>query len=187
MCALPSNSMPGTVQHTAVLFSVNGFQFVIEADLVDEIRGLEGMEKIVWTRSRVNLPKVTHVLHRGRRNFFLVDAGNYFRFEQSQAARILLLRKKDVGVLVDGVDRMVEFGAVYPLPEAFAGEERSWYLGLTFLQQRVVPVVNTASFITDDELTLLRDAAHLPQIEAASERTRVQAVKDWGLRSGGRG
>lgn len=184
MCAL-SSSMLGVEQHTAVLFSVGGFQFVIEAELVDEIRSLEGLEPIVWTRSRVSLPKVTHALHRGRRNFFVVDAGIYFQLPQPHPARILLLRRMDVGILVEGVDRMVEFGAVYPLPQAFAGEERSWYLGLTFLQQRVVPVVNPSSFITEEELALLRDATYVRQIEAESESAQVQSVKDWGLRSGG--
>ena len=185
MCPLPAGSLLATEQHPAVLFSVGAFQFVIEANLVDEIRGLQGMEPIVWTRAVENLPQVTHVLHRGRRRFFIVDGGIYFQLTQARPARILLLRNADIGILVDGVDRMVEFGAVYRLPRAFGGAERSWYLGVTFLQEKVVPVVNPASFITKEDLMLLRETTQLRQIEATSESAKAPSVKDWGLRSGG--
>jgi|SRR5579884_2021376 len=185
MSGMQSSSMLGVDRHTAVLFVVGGFQFVIEADLVEEIRSLQGVEPIHWVESHPGLAKVTHVVHRGRRKFFVVDSGRYFQLPQSHSSRVLLLRRMDVGILVDGVDRMVEFGAVYPLPEAFEGAERSWYLGLTLLQQRLVPVVNSASFVTEEELAVLRSATHSRQIEAENESTKVQLVKDWGLRSGG--
>jgi chemotaxis signal transduction protein len=186
MCALQAGSLLGPEQHAAVLFSVSGFQFVIEASMVDEIRNMEGLEPVVWTRSVVDLPQVTHVLHRGRRRFFVVDGGVYFQLQQARPARILLLRNADIGILVDGVDRMVEFGAVYRLPRAFGGAERSWYLGVTFLQEKVVPVVNPASFIREEDLMLLREATQLRQIEASSESAKAPRVTDWGLRSGGR-
>jgi hypothetical protein len=41
---------------------------------------------------------------------------------------------------------------VLPLPHAFCGEERKWYLGLAVLDEHVVPVVNPACFLAPETL-----------------------------------
>ena len=167
-----ASSVPAGEVHTAILFAVGAFQFVIDAGVIDEIRGLGGLERISWPRPQAGLDKVTHVLHRGARPHFVVDGGTYFRIPDAHPSRILLLRGIEVGLLVDGVDRMVEYGSVFRLPQAFTGEECSWYLGLTFLQKRVIPVVHPGAFVTRSELAILRDASQHRQLEATSASSR---------------
>ena len=41
------------------------------------------------------------------------------------------------------------------LPQAFCNEERTWYRGVTALDQNVVPVVNPEGFLSSEELALL--------------------------------
>jgi hypothetical protein len=41
------------------------------------------------------------------------------------------------------------------LPQAFCNEERTWYRGVTALEQNVVPVVNPEGFLTPEEIALL--------------------------------
>jgi hypothetical protein len=48
------------------------------------------------------------------------------------------------------------------LPLAYCHEERSWYRGLTALDQNVIPVVNPEGFLTADEFALL-DASLVPE------------------------
>jgi hypothetical protein len=50
------------------------------------------------------------------------------------------------------------------LPQAFCNEERTWYRGVTALDQNVVPVVNPEGFLTSEEIALLE----LSQNPAAS-------------------
>jgi hypothetical protein len=169
----PANSIPAAEVHTAILFFVGAFSFVIDAGVIEEIRGLGGIERISWPRPQAGLDKVTHLLHRGKRTAFIVDGGTYFRVPDAHPARILLLRGIDVGLMVDGVDRMVEYGSMFRLPQAFTGEECSWYLGLTFLQKKVIPVVHPGAFVTRAELSILRDASQHRQLEASSPSSRL--------------
>lgn len=172
-----NNTLPQAEVHTAILFSVGDFWFVIDAGIVEEIRGLGGLERISWPRPEAGLDKVTHTLARGSRMVFVVDGGTYFKVRDSHPSRVLLLRGIDVAILVDGVDRMVEFGAIYRLPQAFTGEEMSWYIGLTFLQKRVIPVVNPGTLVTRAEMAILRDASRHRQLPAGSP----SYVEDWRL------
>ena len=48
------------------------------------------------------------------------------------------------------------------LPGAFCHEERTWYRGITVLDQNVIPVVNPDGFLTAEEIALL-DAVTAPQ------------------------
>ncbi len=49
--------------------------------------------------------------------------------------------------------------AVYALPQAFHGEERQWYRGLTYLEDRVIPVIKPDGFLTPEEFARLDRAA----------------------------
>jgi hypothetical protein len=57
--------------------------------------------------------------------------------------------------MVDGIDRMQEIHSIHTLPDAFLGEERCWYRGLTLLKGKVVPVVHADAFLTKAETTLI--------------------------------
>ncbi len=54
------------------------------------------------------------------------------------------------------------------LSHAFQGEERSWYRGLTALDQAVVPVVHPEGFLSLEELTLLETAQISADTRSAS-------------------
>jgi chemotaxis signal transduction protein len=51
---------------------------------------------------------------------------------------------------------MTDISVVQPLPTAFRGLERTWYRGLAILDGVVVPVVNPAAFLSENEATDLR-------------------------------
>jgi chemotaxis signal transduction protein len=68
----------------------------------------------------------------------------------------MLLRHTPVAVKVDGIERMQEIHSIQALPEAFKGEERNWYRGLTLIDGQVVPVVRSEAFLTKAEVTLLK-------------------------------
>ena len=72
----------------------------------------------------------------------ILYAHTLFDVEPGQDARLIVLRGGDVGIGVDRVERMIETGAPRPLPQAFQGDERAWYLGLVHADGNVVPLVN---------------------------------------------
>jgi hypothetical protein len=55
---------------------------------------------------------------------------------------------------------------------AFCHEERTWYRGLTALDQTVVPVVKPDGFLTPEELFLL-DASLSQEAEAKRDAERI--------------
>ncbi|MFZ3382104.1 MAG: hypothetical protein WA193_20895, partial [Candidatus Acidiferrales bacterium] len=57
---------------------------------------------------------------------------------------------------------------VYALPQGFQGEERRWYRGLAYLEDRVIPVINPAGFLTAEEFGRLDSAS-----KAAVERAEM--------------
>jgi len=56
--------------------------------------------------------------------------------------RLLVLRPGRLALRVDNVDRMIEIGALSPLPRAFQGAERAWYLGLALDGESIFPLLN---------------------------------------------
>jgi hypothetical protein len=61
---------------------------------------------------------------------------------------------------VDRIERMAEIAAIHALPRAFAGEERRWYRGLTYLEDHVIPVIQPSGFLTTDEFRSLDRATN---------------------------
>jgi chemotaxis signal transduction protein len=80
------------------------------------------------------------------------------------------LRGSAAAVLVDHTDRIIEIGAVHALPRAFQGEERQWYRGLAMIDERVVPVVDPAAFMSKSEHAVLQAA--IAGAEAAMENKK---------------
>jgi chemotaxis signal transduction protein len=72
----------------------------------------------------------------------------------------LILRQLRVAVLVDRIERMVDVAAIHALPLAFAGDERRWYRGLTYIDDHVIPVIQPSGFLTTDEFRRLDRATN---------------------------
>ena len=164
-----------------IVFTVHGSRFAISASAVDEIRNMDGLVPHVGTgRVPESQSKVRYTLIRqasgngksdpasgARRNtgnlkdedvYFVVAAGAHFRMSMSgsKVSRVLLLRDCATAVLVDGIERMMQVSTVIALPLAFTGEERSWYRGLTVVDEQVIPVINPATFLSRVEVSTLQ-------------------------------
>jgi chemotaxis signal transduction protein len=134
-----------------ILFRVGTSSFAIAANAVEEIRDLSALKAYT-----TKLPKVEQTLDRQNRQYFVVDAAKHFRMTAGSRTRVMLLRHTPVAVKVDGIERMQEIHSIQALPEAFKGEERNWYRGLTLIDGQVVPVVRSEAFLTKAEVTLLK-------------------------------
>jgi hypothetical protein len=73
---------------------------------------------------------------------------------------------------VDRIERMADISSAYPLPRGFIGDERRWYRGLAYLDDRVLPIVQPSGFLTADEFARLdraASAATQPDLAAAGK------------------
>ena len=109
-------------RHSVILFRVGPYRMGIDAGALKEIRH-DHVQAAPGCEAAVS----THAL-------FGVPAG--------PEGRMLILRNGGVGVRVDRVERMIETRELRPLPQAFQGDERSWYSGLVLLGDSVCPVMN---------------------------------------------
>jgi len=148
-----------------ILFFVSGQMFAIRAEAVQEIRSTDSLAGAAIEIENSRLPKVRHALERGHQAYYVVNACLHFHLPVTRPALVLILRQLRVAVLVDRIDRMAEISAVYALPKAFAGEERRWYRGLSYLDDTVIPVIDPDGFISSEDLACLdrsRNAARAP-------------------------
>ncbi|HWR13220.1 MAG TPA: chemotaxis protein CheW [Terriglobales bacterium] len=145
--------MKTTPGQQVILFKVDGTTFAIAASSVNEIQSLEDLKSLGTAGRRFG--KVHHTVERDGRKYWVVDANIHFGLLPTHSSRVLLLAEYPVAVKVDGIDRMTEIARVLPLPQAFKGDECSWYLGLTLIEGQVIPVVNPAAFLSNFELGAL--------------------------------
>ncbi len=158
---------------TVVLFFVANQMFAIAADNVQEIRSTDSLAGSANEIENPEVPKVRHTIERGRRTYYVVNAGTHFGLPVTRPALVLILRQFRAALLVDRIDRMADIPAVHPLPIAFTGEERRWYRGLAYLDDLVIPVVEPTGFLTPAEFQKLDRASTL----AASQRETEAAVQ----------
>lgn len=149
-----------------ILFVVGGVTFAIAANAVDEIRELADIQVLPSAIPHQKLTKVRHTLRRQGRRYFVVDAGAHFQMLSTQPTRLMVMRHSPAAVIVDAIDRMQEIQSIQALPEAFSGEERRWYRGLTLIKGKVIPVVHAEAFLTKAETTLLNAAMRSGEIAA---------------------
>jgi chemotaxis signal transduction protein len=147
--------MDKRAHETTILFIVGETTFAIAASAVDEIREVAGLQEFNFGLIHPKLAKVTRILERDGGPSFVVEAGAHFDIDCARPSRVMVLRHAPVGVLVDAIDRMQDIYVLHALPEAFSGEERKWYRGLTLISGRVVPVVRPEAFLSKAEATLL--------------------------------
>jgi chemotaxis signal transduction protein len=139
----------------AIVFSVAHQEFAIAAESVQEIRSADSLASTAIELEYVALPKVRHTVERAHHTYYVVNAGVHFSLPISRPTLVLIMRQLRVAVLVDRIERMGEISGVFPLPRAFAGDERRWYRGLAYLEDHVIPVVRPSGFLTDEEFQLL--------------------------------
>jgi chemotaxis signal transduction protein len=156
-----------------ILFSIGRQTFAIAAESVQEIRSTDSLAGAANEIDYSELEKVRHTVERGRRTYYVVNGCMHFRLRVMRPTLAMILREFRVVVLVDGIDRMAEIPAVYPLPRAFSGEERAWYRGLAYLEDHVIPVIHPGGFLTRDEFDRLDRAERA----AASRREMQGAVQ----------
>jgi chemotaxis signal transduction protein len=156
-----------------ILFSVANQVFAIAAESVQEIRSTDSLGAVAVELEQAELPKVRHTVERGHRTYFIVNAGMHFGLPVTRPTLVLIMRQLRAAVLVDRIERLAEIPAVYPLPHAFTGKEREWYLGLAYIDDQVIPVVRPSGFLTREEFQRLDRAMET----AASHREMEGAVQ----------
>lgn len=146
------NAATRRAPEAVILFAVGANAFAIPATEVDEIRDLHELKSIANHTARTEAAKVKSTLIRERKTYFVVEAGQHFRVEDSKPSRVMILRNSRAAVAVDSIDRIVEIAHLLPLPHAFRGEEKRWYRGLALLADNVVAVVDSTAFLSASEL-----------------------------------
>ena len=139
------------------VFSIGGYNFVISAASVQEIRSTDSLGGAVVDLENVVFSKVRHIVEREARSYYVVSGCEHFRLPPSRPGTVLILRNAPVAVLVDHIEEMAEMRLLLGLPRSFTGEERAWYRGLTVLDRKVLPVINPKGFLTPAELQQLEE------------------------------
>lgn len=158
---------PSRPSERVIIFSAGTGTFAIAVSAVQEIRSTDSVAGSTEELRDAGVPKVRNLIRRGRRAYFVVSAGAHFGLPPSPPTLLFLLRDSRTAVLADGIERMTELSRLFALPRAFQGVERSWYRGLALLDGRVIPVVNPAGFLDEEELAAL---------DAAAARLETQGV-----------
>ena len=151
--AVKSRRMTGS--EPMILFRVAHQTFAIAADAVQEIRSTDGLSGAAMEFEQSEVTKVRHTIERAHRTYYVVNAGAHFGLPVTRPTLVLILRQLRSAVLVDRIERMADVSVVHPLPRAFAGQERRWYRGLTYLDDHVIPVIQPNGFLTPDEFKRL--------------------------------
>jgi chemotaxis signal transduction protein len=142
-----------------ILFCIANQTFAIAADAVQEIRSTDSLGGTAIEIEQAEVPKVRHLVERARRTYYVVSGCAHFGLRVTRPTLVLILRQIRAAVLVDSIERMADVATVHPLPRGFQGEERKWYRGLTYLEDRVIPVINPGGFLTVEEFARLDQAA----------------------------
>ena len=142
-----------------ILFCIAHQTFAIAADAVQEIRSTDSLGGTAIEIEQAEVPKVRHLVERARRTYYVVSGCAHFGLRVTRPTLVLILRQIRAAVLVDSIERMADIATVHPLPRGFQGDERKWYRGLTYLEDRVIPVINPGGFLTVEEFARLDQAA----------------------------
>jgi chemotaxis signal transduction protein len=160
--AAQEKGKPKRARHSEqmILFIVANRMFAIAAAAVQEIRSTDSLAVSANEIEHSDISKVRHTLERSHQIYYVVNAGVHFGLPVTRPTLVLILRQLRVAVLADRIERMAEIAAIHALPRAFAGDERRWYRGLTYIDDHVIPVVHPAGFLTADEFRRLDRATN---------------------------
>ena len=146
------------VREDVILFTLGPHRFAIGAKAVEKIESFDRLREVRLATGSPALSKVKHVMEHDAKTYFIVDGSGHLQMLPSRVNRVLLLRKTQIGLAVDAIERMAEITALHPLPKAFRGEERRWFRGIAFVQDAVLPVLNADALLSDDELVMAQSA-----------------------------
>src|SRR5271154_268437 len=156
-----------------ILFCIANQTFAIAADAVQEIRSTDSLGGTAIEIEQAEVPKVRHLVERAKRTYYVVSGCAHFGLRVTRPTLVLILRQIRAAVLVDSIERMADVATIHPLPHAFEGEERNWYRGLTYIEDRVIPVIRPGGFLTTEEFARLDQAAAVSmgmrQLEGAAQ------------------
>lgn len=141
-----------------ILFRISGQTFAISSSSVQEVRSVDNIEGMARDLPESHLRKVRHSIRRGDRTLYIVNAAIHFGLQPQPASLVFFLRRTRTALLIDGIEKMTTMTHLQALSQAFQGDERNWYRGLTALDQAVIPVVHPEGFLSLEELTLLESA-----------------------------
>lgn len=110
--------------HAVIVFWVGPYRMGIEAGALKEIR--QGVRQTATEAGGA----------------IILSSHTIFGVATGQEDRLLVVRPGRVALRVDRVDRMIETGAILPLPRAFLGAEREWYRGLILDGEIIFPILN---------------------------------------------
>jgi len=120
----PAASVPARSQSAIIRFRVGSYTLGIAAGALQEIC----RDQDLMARERETLP--------------VLSAHEIFGVLAGAELHLLVLNPGLAAFRVDRVERMVVTGAINPLPKAFQGDERIWFLGLAIVDGVILPIVN---------------------------------------------
>jgi chemotaxis signal transduction protein len=151
---VPSKS-PALRTEQIILFRVSGQLFAVSSGSVQEVRSVDSLAGSAAEITGAGLKKVRHIVRRGDKSLFVVNAALHFGLPVTAGLLVFVLRRTRTALLVDGIEKMTTMTRLQALPQAYCNEERTWYRGVTALEQNVIPVVNPEGFLTSEEIALL--------------------------------
>jgi len=160
---------PAARTEQIILFRVSGQIFAVSSASVQEVRGVDSLSGASKEMSYPALRKVKYFVRRGENSVYVINAALHFGLPPAPPALVFVLRRTRTALLIDGIEKMTSMSRLQALPLAYCHEERTWYRGLTALDQTVVPVVKPDGFLTPEELFLL-DASLAQEADAEANR-----------------
>jgi chemotaxis signal transduction protein len=152
----PSKS-PAIRTEQIILFRVSGQLFAVSSGSVQEVRSADSLAGSAAEITAPGLNKVRHIVRRGDKSLFVVNGALHFGLPVTSGMLVFVLRRTRTALLVDGIEKMTTMTRLQALPQAYCNEERTWYRGVTALDQNVIPVVNPEGFLTSEEIALLEN------------------------------
>jgi chemotaxis signal transduction protein len=150
----PSKS-PALRTEQIILFRVSGQLLAVSSGSVQEVRSVDSLAGSAAEITAPGLKKVRHIVRRGDKSLFVVNAALHFGLPVTPGLLVFVLRRTRTALLIDGIEKMTTMTRLQALPQAFCNEERTWYRGVTALEQNVIPVVNPEGFLTSEEIAVL--------------------------------
>ncbi len=138
-----------------ILFWISGQLFGVSSAAVQEVRSSDSLPGLSNQLVMEGLDKVRQITKRGETTLYVVDGARHFGLPNSSGLLVFVLRNTRTALLVDGIEKMTAMTRLQALPKAFRREERSWYRGLTALDQTVVPIIQPEGFLSPQELAQL--------------------------------
>ena len=149
------NKLPAPRTEQIILFRVSGQLFAVSSASVQEVRSVDSLAGSAAEITAPGLKKVRHIVRRGDKSLFVVNGALHFGLPVTPGLLVFVLRRTRTALLIDAIEKMTTMTRLQALPQAFCNEERTWYRGVTALDQNVVPVVNPEGFLSSEELALL--------------------------------